>query len=389
MKILVAPSGFKESLQAHDVADAIEAGLRRVMPSVQVQKLPLVDGGEGFARTLVSVTEGKIQPVTVTGPVGTPITSHYGFLGGRQSKTAVIEMAAAAGLALVPRLFRDPTVTTSYGVGELIRHALDQGAQRILVGCGDSGTNDGGAGMLQALGARLIGTDGEELPRPAAGRDLLHLTDLDLTGLHARLQKVRIDVACNWNNVLGGPKGVARYYGPQKGATGEQVETLSDALEQYASIIETKLGWDVSLAPGSGASGGLGTGLLILGARLRPRYDIISDFLHIDRSLQNCDLVVTAEGGIDFQTPQGKMPAELAIRAKQYGLPVITLAGTVGPGAEASYESGIDAYVSILQRPTSLEAAMRDTVRLLKDGAEAAMRMVMIGQLLLQNSQAP
>ena len=382
MKILVSPSGFKESVEPHTAADCIEQGILRVVPNAVVSRLPLVDGGEGFASALVAATGGELKYIDVTGPVKSIVHSHYGFLGRNGPKTAVVEMAAAAGLSIVPRDIRDPTITTTYGVGETIVAALNDGAQHILVGCGDSGTSDGGAGMAQALGVRFLDADGNELPHAGGGATLCKLADINLSGLHPRLKEVKIDVACNWQNVLCGPKGVARIFGPQKGATPEQVELLAAALENYASVVERKLQIDVSHAPGSGASGGLGTGLMLIGAHLHPRYELIMKFFDLDKLLDDCQLVFTAEGGIDFQTPRGKIPAEVARRAKQRGLPVIALAGTVGPGASATYESGIDAFASIMQAPTSLEDAIRDTQRLLKDSAEGAMRMVMVGALL-------
>ena len=382
MKIVVSPSGFKESLDPYTAAECIEAGILRVIPNAIVQKAPLTDGGEGFVQALVAATGGEFRNLRVTGPVQTSIKSHYGILGGEGPKTAVIEMAAAAGLRLVPRNKRDPTTTTTYGVGETIVAALDEGVQRILIGCGDSGTSDGGAGMAQALGARFLDADGHELPSGSGGATLSDLADLDLSHLHPRLKSVKIDAACNWHNVLCGPNGVTRVFGPQKGATPLQVEVLDAALQNYASVVQCKLGFDVSRAPGSGASGGLGTGLMLVGAELHPRYDMLMDYFCLDSLLDDCHLVFTAEGGIDFQTPRGKIPAEVAMRAKKRSLPVIALAGTVGPGASASYGSGIDAFASILQCPMSLEDAMHETKRLLEDSAECAMRMVMIGNLI-------
>ncbi|MDX5892511.1 glycerate kinase [Rubrobacter radiotolerans] len=380
MKVLIAPSGFKESLEPGQAADCIEAGIRRVVPEAEIYKAPLVDGGEGFTRALVRATGGELEPVTVTGPVGEPVAAHYGFLGGPGPKTAVLEMAAAAGLRLVPKDVRDPRLTTTYGVGELIRAALNAGAERILVGCGDSGTSDGGAGMAQALGARFLDSEGEELPVASGGRALSRLAEVDLSGLDRRLREVRIDVACNWHNLLCGENGVARVFGPQKGATSDQVEELAAALENYAAVIERDLGLDVRESPGSGASGGLGAGLVVVGAKLYPRYEIVMEYLEIDGLLERAELVFTAEGGIDFQTPRGKIPAEVARRAKERDIPVIALAGTVGPDAEVNYEAGIDAYASVLKAPTTLEEAVAHAEELLKEGAESSMRMVLVGR---------
>lgn len=379
MRVLVAPSGFKESLEAEEVAGYIEAGVLRVVPDAEVLKAPMVDGGEGFTKALVTATGGSLHHLSVTGPVGEPVESHFGFLGGGGPRTAVVEMAAAAGLRLVPRDLRDPSGTTTYGVGELIRAALDAGAERILVGCGDSGTSDGGAGMAQALGARLLDKDGEEIGR--GGGELVRLARIDLSSRDPRLEKVRIDVACNWHNILCGPKGVSRVFGLQKGATPEEVERLAEALDNYAALIEHETGLDVRQMPGGGASGGLGTGLsALLGAKLHPRYDIVLRYLEIEELLERADLVITAEGGIDFQTPRGKVPAEIARRAKLHGLPVVAIAGTVGEGVRINHEHGIDAYVSILQKPSTLDEAMDGAGDLLADCAEEVMRLVVLGR---------
>lgn len=381
MKVLVAPSGFKESLDAAQAADCIEKGILKAHPRAMVHKIPLVDGGEGFVRGLVEVTNGRIIDLTVTGPVGVPVRSHFGFLGDRE-KTAVIEMAAAAGLRLVPSGHRDPTNTTTFGVGQTILAALDAGAEHILFGCGDSGTCDAGAGMIQALGGRLIDREGQTIP-PASGiTGLDRLNTIDLSRLDDRLKTVKVDVACNWHNVLCGPRGVARVFGPQKGARSDQVELMSTAMERCAEVMGDILGCDISRESGSGASGGLGAGLLLIGAELHPRCDIVMEFFSVDELINDADLVITAEGGIDYQTPRGKIPAEVAARAKRRGLPVIALAGTIGEGAQANYAAGIDAYTSIMQCPMSLDVAIAQAERLLTDGAEGAMRMVLIGQVM-------
>lgn len=379
LRIVVAPSGFKESLGANEVADCIEAGVLRVIPEAEVLKAPMVDGGEGFTRALVVATDGSLREIEVTGPVGRPVASHYGFLGGDGPRTAVLEMAAAAGLVLVPREVRDPSGTTTYGVGELIRAALDDGAEQLLVGCGDSGTTDGGAGMAQALGVRLLDANGEELGR--GGMELERLASIDLSRRDPRLDGVRVDVACNWHNLLCGPRGVARVFGPQKGASPEQVERLAGALENFADVVERDLGLDVREAPGCGASGGLGAGLsALLGATLHPRYDIVSRYLDVESLIEGSDLVFTAEGGIDFQTPRGKIPAEIAGRAKKFGVPVVAIVGTVGKGAGINHDYGIDAYVSILQEPCSLEDAIERAPELVEQCAEDVTRLVMVGR---------
>ena len=378
MHVLIAPSGFKEGLSAPQAADCIERGVLAAMPGATVTKIPVVDGGEGFTEGLVAVTGGTLHRVLVTGPVGQPVEAPIGFLGGADRRTAVIEMAAAAGLRLVPKDRRDPTRTTSFGVGELIWRALDAGAERIILGCGDSGINDGGAGMAQALGARLLDADGQEIG--PGGSELSRLARIDLSGLDPRLKRVPIDAAVNWKNVLLGPRGVARVFGPQKGATPAQVVALELALETYAAVIWRDLGLDIGQQPGCGASGGLGAGLLaLIGARLHPRYDVVMQYFDIDSHLATADLVLTAEGRIDEQTPHGKVPAEVAARAKRHGIPVIALAGSIGKGAYANLSHGIDAYASIIKAPCSLDEAIVDGSKLLAHAAEHAVRMVGIG----------
>ncbi|MBO0127887.1 glycerate kinase [Agrobacterium tumefaciens] len=380
-RVVVAPSGFKESLSAEQAADCIEKGVLRAFPGSVVVKAPMADGGEGFTRALIGATNGTIHPVTVTGPLGQPVPAFVGFLGGCAEPTAVIEMAAAAGLSLVPRDRRNPCLTTSYGVGELVRAALDRGARRILLGCGDSGINDGGAGMAQALGVRLLDAAGRDLDR--GGAALTRLDRIDLGNRDPRLSGVRIDAAVNWHNQLLGERGVARIFGPQKGATPEQVEELAAAMEIYAARIKDATDIDVGSAPGAGASGGLGAAVLgLLCGKLHPRYDIVMQYLDVDDYLRNADLVITAEGSLDGQTPFGKVPAEIARRAKEAGVPVVALAGTIGKGVRLNFECGIDAFASILTRPCSLEDAISLAPKLLARAAEDAVRMIMIGMNL-------
>lgn len=378
-RVVVAPSGFKESLSAEAAADAIAAGVRRVLPGADIDLVPLVDGGEGTALALAAATGGRIVTTAATGPVGETIAAHFALLGG--GDTAVVEMAAVAGLSLVPHGLRDPGATTTYGVGELIRAALDTGARRILVGCGDSGTSDGGAGALQALGARLLDADGRELPR--GGRELTRLHRIDPTGLDPRLTEVELLVACNPYNVLCGERGVARVFGPQKGATPAQVEELSAALENWAFVLTRDAAVpdsDLRSGPGTGASGGLGAGLAALGARLLPRFDVLLDHLDLDARLARADLVVTAEGALDLQTPRGKVPAEVARRAKLHGRPVLALAGTLGEGA--GEVPGVDACHGILPAPMELAEALLRASELLTDATERALRMIVLGTRL-------
>ncbi|MGW9492817.1 glycerate kinase family protein [Streptomyces prasinus] len=399
-RVVIAPSGFKESLSAEAAADAIAAGVRRVLPEAGIDRIPLVDGGEGTASALAAATGGRLVGLTATGPVGEPVRTHFALLGSRGAvardatapdgavpDTAVVEMAAVAGLSLVPAGLRDPGATTTHGVGELIRAALDRGVRRILVGCGDSGTSDGGAGALRALGARLLDADGAELGQ--GGGELTRLARIDPAGLDPRLREVELLVACNPFNVLCGERGVARVFGPQKGATPARVEELSAGLENWARILTRDLGvtgTDLRLAPGTGASGGLGAGLAALGARLLPRFDVLLDHLDLDTRLARADLVVTAEGALDHQTPRGKVPAEVARRAKLYGRPVLALAGTLGEGAQDV--PGVDACHGILPAPMPLAEALVRGAELLTDATERALRMIVLGTRLPAPSPA-
>ncbi|WP_392425279.1 glycerate kinase [Barrientosiimonas humi] len=391
-RVVIAPSGFKESLDAEQVADAIAAGVRRALPGAVVFTAPVVDGGEGSARTLASATGGRVVERRVTGPVGEPVESHFAMLGRTPVATALVEMAAAAGLRHVPVDRRDPTRTTTYGVGELILAALDEGARRIVVGCGDSGTSDGGAGALVALGARVLDRDGRPIDTPG-GAALADAASLDLSGLDPRLAEVEMVVGCNLTNVLCGPRGVARVFGPQKGATEQQVEQLSDALDTWAGVLEAAAsergvgGLDVRHGAGTGASGGLGAALAVgCGAELRSRFEV---FLHddlgapeIDAAIAQADLVITAEGAVDYQTPRGKVPAEVARRAKLHGKPVMALAGSIGTGAADVHDIGIDAVVGIIPIPMELAQAVEQASDLVAQATERALRLVVLGAVI-------
>jgi glycerate 2-kinase len=376
-RVLLAPCGFKEGLTVSELIECMAHGVRAAAPDAQVLRAPMVDGGEGFAATLAELTSGRLQPVTITGPVGQRLPAHIGLLGGPHRGTAAIEIAAAAGLRHVPPDQRDPLRTTSYGVGELIRAALDLGVRRLLVGCGDSGVNDGGAGLAQALGVRLLDRRGKPIGR--GGRALLRLARIDLSSRDPRLGQASIDVAVNWNNMLLGRHGVARVYGPQKGASRAAVAELEAGLRSLATIIRRDLGIDVREMNGSGASGGLGAGLhAFLGARLHPRFEILARFLNFDDLLAQADLVLTAEGSIDRLTPAGKLPGEVARRAKLRGVPVIALVGSIGDGAETTHAIGIDAYFSILNRPISLPEAMARASELVAEATEQAVRLALL-----------
>jgi glycerate kinase len=355
MKIVIAPDSFKESLTAPEVAAAIEAGFREIFPEAEYVKLPMADGGEGTVAALIAATGGRLCEAVVTDPLGGRITARYGLSG--DGTTAIIETAAASGLALVPTARRNPLVTTSRGSGELIKAALGSGARHLVIGIGGSATNDGGAGMLQALGVQLLDSDGREIG--PGGGSLAGLARIDVTGLDPRLAECRIEVACDVTNPLTGPDGASAVYGPQKGATPEMVATLDDNLRRFAACIRGELGIEVETVPGSGAAGGMGAALqAFLGAQLRPGINIVMEAAGLDAAVRDADLVITGEGRIDSQTVQGKAPIGVARVAKRYGRPVIAIAVSVAVDAGVVHEHGIDAVFSALCRVGTLEEAM-------------------------------
>ncbi|ARD39690.1 glycerate kinase [Edwardsiella ictaluri] len=355
MKVVIAPDSFKESLSAMQVAQAIEQGFREIYPDADYLLLPMADGGEGTVDAMVAAIGGQRIAQTVTGPLGQPVAAFFGWLG--DGGTAVIEMAAASGLHLVPPGQRDPSITTSYGTGELILAALDRGARRLILGIGGSATNDGGAGMMQALGARLSDAQGEALAY--GGGALGELAHIDLTGLDARLAQTDILVACDVDNPLCGPQGASAVFGPQKGATPEQVRRLDTALHRYGTLLEQVSGRSVLRVAGSGAAGGMGAALCsLLNARLRPGIEIVTDALDLAQAVQGASLVITGEGRIDSQTVHGKTPIGVARVAKAAGVPVIALAGGMTPDYGVVHAHGLDAVFSVLCRVSPLEEVL-------------------------------
>src|ERR1700731_3394748 len=299
MRIVIAPNAFKGSLSAVEAAEAIGEGVRVAMQDAELVLVPIADGGDGTVDALVAATQGERRALRVRGPLGDPVDAEYGLID--DGSTTVIEMAKAAGLALVPKERRDPRVTSTYGVGELLQHAYDAGARRFVVGIGGSATNDGGAGMAQALGYHLLDESGLELP--PGGLALRRLARIHVGGVHANWKESEVDVACDVTNPLTGPSGASAVYGPQKGATPEVVAELDAALHHLAEIIRRDLGVDVEPLPGAGAAGGLGAGLVAFaGARLQPGAEIVMKALHLDERLTGAQLVVTGEGRLDSQT---------------------------------------------------------------------------------------
>ena len=355
MKIVIAPDSYKESLSALDVAVQIEAGFRTHFPDAQYIKLPVADGGEGMVEAMVAATDGRIIKVNVTGPLGAEVSAFYGISG--DEKCAFIEMAAASGLELVPPELRNPLKTTSYGTGELICSALDQGVKHIIIGIGGSATNDGGAGMAQALGVKLLDKQGK--PIGFGGGKLAELDVIDISGLDPRIKQCRIDVACDVTNPLTGSEGASAVFGWQKGATPAMVTQLDEGLLHYADVIKRHLDIDVDQVEGAGAAGGLGAALLAFcGATLSPGIDIVTDALGLDALVRDATFVVTGEGRIDSQTIHGKVPIGVARVAKRYNKPVIGIAGSLTDDADVVYEHGLDAIFSVIYNICTLEQAL-------------------------------
>ncbi len=372
MRIVLAPDSFKECASAARVASAMAAGVRRASPDAEVDLAPVADGGEGTVEAMVTATGGRTVEVDVTGPLGTLQKACYGILGDGQ--TAVVEAAAASGLHLVPRERRDPRVTTTRGTGELIRHALDAGFRRIVVGLGGSGTNDLGAGMAQALGYSLKDRAGRELA--SGGAALASLNSIDTAGVHPALREAEIVAACDVDNPLCGPSGASHVYGPQKGATPETAAFLDQALQHAGRLIDATLHTSVLSTPGAGAAGGLGGGVMaFLGGRLRPGIEVVAEATRLEQRIVGASLVLTAEGAIDAQTVHGKTPVGVARLAHRHGVPVVALAGRLGEGFENVYAHGIAAAFSIVSGPMELSEAIERVDELLADTAEAVVKV--------------
>ncbi len=379
MRIVIAPQSLKGSLTAAEAGLAIAEGVRAVYPQAEIDIIPVADGGEGTVQALVDATGGEVIEQVVTGPLNTPVHAFFGLLG--DGRTAAIEMAASSGLPLVPIEQRDPRITTTYGVGELIRAALERGCRHFIIGIGGSATNDGGAGMAQALGAALL--DSAEVAIPFGGAALANLAHIALETMDARLAECTVEVACDVNNPLCGPLGAAAIYGPQKGATPEMVQQLDDALAHYADIIERDLGQQVRDIPGAGAAGGLGAGLIaFLHATLRPGAQIVLEAVQLEKHVRTADLVITAEGQLDAQTAYGKSVGAVAMLAKRYQLPVLALAGGLGQDYQAVYALGVDAVAVLPSSPMALTYAMEHAAQLTSDATERALRLISLGTQL-------
>lgn len=356
MKIVIAPDSFKESLTALEVAKAIQTGFSRIFPNADYELVPMADGGEGSVQSLIDATNGNLQKISVKSPLVNQVEAFFGLSGDK--KTAFIEMAAASGLHLVPNEQRNPLITTSYGTGELIKAALNCGVEKILLGIGGSATNDGGVGMLQALGVKFLNAKKQEID--FGGEALSQIQQIDLSGLDKRLSQVAFEVACDVDNPLCGEQGASAIFGPQKGATPEMVETLDNALRHFAEQAQTQLGVEIADKAGAGAAGGMGGGLLLLpNVTLRSGVNIIIETTHLAEKIADADLVITGEGRMDAQSIAGKTPIGVAKIAKQFNKPVIAIAGSLREDYPVVYQHGIDAVFPIIRQLNSLEETLK------------------------------
>jgi len=376
MRVVVAPDSYKGSVSALGVSAAMERGVLRVFTTASVCKIPIADGGEGTVEALVGATGGTFQEVQVSGPLGETRSARWGILG--DATTAVIEMASASGLTLVPADRRDPRITCTYGTGELIRKALDAGLRRVIVGIGGSATNDGGCGMARALGVKFLAADGTTLA--SGGGALARLAQIDLSGLDPRLKETEITVACDVDNPLCGTRGASAVFGPQKGATQAVVQELDAALKHFAECAQAATGRDVAGRAGAGAAGGLGAGLMFFTpAKLKPGVDIVLDAVNFAGIVKDATFVITGEGQTDFQTAFGKAPVGVARIAKQYNVPVFCISGGLGEGADDVLTHGINATLSICNRPLSLAECMQDAESLIEEATVRLCRVLKAG----------
>lgn len=375
MKIVIAPDSFKGSLSAKEVCDCIEKGIRKVNNSVEIVKIPMADGGEGTVQSLIDSTGGTLVKKIVRDPLCRDVEAFYGILG--DGKTAVIEMAAASGLPLLEFNERNPLITTTFGTGELIRDSLDRGCSNLIIGIGGSATNDGGAGMLMALGAKFLDKEGYSIG--FGGKCLKWLHKIDLSDLNERIKKCNITAASDVSNPLCGTTGASYVFGPQKGADEDAVKVLDDALRHYAEVIKRDIGIDVADLPGAGAAGGLGSGLTaFLNAKLKKGIDIVIEATGFEDKVRDADIVITGEGSIDYQTQFGKTPWGVAAVAGKYNVPVIGICGSIGDGAEVLYSKGFKSIFSIIDKPMTLKEAIEKSAQLVEHASERIIRSAFI-----------
>ena len=374
-KILISPQEFKESLTGLEVANAIQEGINKADSKIKTNLVPVADGGDGTLQTMVDVTGGKIITETVRDPLGRNIDSVWGKLGDDNS--AVIEMAKASGLALLNENEKSATLTSTYGTGQLFKFALDQGIDNFIIGIGGSATNDGGAGFVSALGAKLYDENGKEVE--SNGISLSSIRDIDMSNFDKRVKNTSVRVACDVTNPLCGDEGASAIFGPQKGANPEEVNLLDKNLLHWASLIKDQLGKDILNVPGAGAAGGLGAGLMAFtDAELSIGANIVLDSLNYDEHLRDVDLVIVGEGSTDKSTQFNKSPVAVAMRAKKLGIPVICLSGSIGEGYSESRDLGISSFFSIVSGPTELKYAIENAHELIVKSTEEIIRSLLL-----------
>lgn len=374
MKFVLAPDSFKESMTAKEVCQAMENGIRKVLPDAKIISVPMSDGGEGTMDSLIDATNGQKYAVKVTEPLGTPVTAHYGILGDQ--KTAIIEMAEASGLSHVPQDKRTPATikkTTTFGTGELINAALKHDVTRVIIGLGGSSTNDGGSGMAQAIGVKFFDHNDHEITQKLGGGDLKQITRIDTIDINPKIKKTKFLLASDVTNPLTGTNGASYVFGPQKGADQATAKELDENLSHYAKII----GQNIAQTPGSGAAGGLGAGLLAFThAKIYPGVKLVANEVHLAEKIKEADYVFTGEGGTDFQTQFGKTPYGVAQIAKKYDVPVISLAGYIGKGIDHLYDKGFTAIFGILAKAENIDQALKDGPQNVERTTENVVRLI-------------
>ncbi|MDD7794693.1 glycerate kinase family protein [Clostridium sp. 'White wine YQ'] len=374
LKIVIAPDSFKESIDAFKASEAIKEGFIKVFPEAEYEVIPMADGGEGTSEVIIDALNGEFINANVTGPLGNIIESKFGYIN-KECK-AVIEVAAACGLALVPQEKRNPLKTTSFGVGEMILKALDKGAKHILIGLGGSSTNDGGLGMLLALGAKAYDNDGNAIG--GYGKELININTIDLTSIDKRIYEVNIEVACDVENPLIGENGATYTFGPQKGATTQIMEELELGMKNYSNIIKASTGIDIGNTPKAGAAGGLGAAFMLIGGNLKKGIDIVLENIKFEERIQNADYIITGEGSIDSQTKYGKTIAGIAKMSKSKNIPVIVEAGKVSDDISELYEMGVTAVFGIVDEPKTLEEALLNGYNALRKASENIARLLVV-----------
>ena len=382
MKFLFASDSFKGTLSSEQIITLLDAAAKNVFPDCETMGIPVADGGEGTIDAVISVLHGSIYEVDVHGPLMEEVVSRYGETG---NGAAVIEMAAASGLPMVPVDKRDPRVTTTYGTGELIKTALDRGCRDITIAIGGSATNDGGMGAMRALGIRFLDENGEELS--GCGNDLARVADIDISGLHSAVKDARFTIMCDVNNPLTGPDGATYSFGKQKGGSPEILDELEQGMIHYAALIREKVGTDVDQIPGSGAAGGLGAAFCVfLKAEMKSGIETVLDLIHFDELLEGVDLVITGEGRIDWQSAFGKVPSGIGNRCRKKGIPAIAIVGGMGDKAEMIFDHGIDSIITTINGAMGLDEALERAEELYAGAAERAFRMVKAGMRLQDRS---